>query len=382
MIETANPAVGMLLFTMGGLAGAVFALPFKGIKRWSYESYWLFYAIFGLIVFPWALALITVPNLMDVLKSAPLTVLGRCFGFGALWGLGGLTWGLMIRYLGIGLGLAIGCGLCSATGTLIPPIVTGHAADLVADAGSQVVLLGVVCSLIGIAFVGLAGKSKEGELSEEAKKEAVAEFDFKKGMMVALFSGIASAGMNFGLQSGGVLQEAALKGGTADKWQGIPVLVVVLMGGFLVNALWCIGQNFKNRSMGDYTNKETPIVKNILLAGIAGVIWALQFVFQKVGEPAMGKDLAYISFAIVMGSAIFFSSLVGVVTGEWKGVGAKTKRLLGSGVAVLLLSFCIISFGNKMKSVSQSNTGTVDAAVAVEGAAASVDSAAAQLPKR
>ena len=358
MTEAANPAVGMLLFTMGGLAGAVFALPFKGIKRWSYESYWLFYAIFGLIVFPWTLAVITVPNLMEVLKSAPGSVLARCFGFGALWGLGGLTWGLMIRYLGIGLGLAIGCGLCSATGTLIPPIVTGRAADLIADAGSRIVLLGVFGSLAGIAFVGLAGKSKEGELSEEEKKKAVAEFDFKKGMLVALFSGIASAGMNFGLQSGGVLQEAALDKGAADKWQGIPVLVVVLMGGFLVNVIWCLAQNVKNKSMSDYTNKETPIVPNILLAGFAGIIWAMQFVCQKVGEPAMGKDLAYISFAIVMGSAIFFSSLVGVVTGEWKGVGAKTKRLLTCGVLVLLLSFCIISYGNKIKSAEEAKLST------------------------
>jgi L-rhamnose-H+ transport protein len=340
----------MILFTLGGLAGAVFALPFKRVKGWAYESYWLFYAIFGLVVFPWILAIATVPHLMDVLHQAPGAVLGRCFGFGALWGLGGLTWGLMIRYLGIGLGLAIGCGLCSATGTLIPPIVTGQASELVKDTGSVVVLLGVVGSLVGIAFVGLAGKSKESELSEEEKKKAVAEFDFKKGMLVALFSGIASAGMNFGLQSGGVLQEAALKGGTAAKWQGIPVLVVVLLGGFVVNAVWCLTQNAKNKTMGDYGNTSTPIASNVFFAGFAGVIWAMQFVCQKVGEPAMGKDLDYIGFAIVMGSAIFFSSLVGVLLGEWRGVGSRTKSLLGLGIVTLLVSFCIISYGNKLKS--------------------------------
>ena len=279
-----------------------------------------------------------------------MQVLARCFGFGALWGMGGLTWGLMIRYLGIGLGLAIGCGLCSATGTLIPPIVTGQAAELVKDTGSVVVLLGVFGSLAGIAFVGWAGKSKEGELSEEEKKKAVAEFDFKKGMMVALFSGIASAGMNFGLQSGGVLQEAALKGGTAAKWQGIPVLVVVLLGGFAVNAVWCLMQNAKNKTLGDYGNKATPIASNVFFAGLAGVIWAMQFVCQKVGEPAMGKDLAYVGFAIVMGAAIFFSSLVGVLLGEWKGVGLRTKLWLGLGIASLLISFCVISYGNKLKS--------------------------------
>jgi L-rhamnose-H+ transport protein len=348
MMDATNPAMGMILFTLGGLAGAVFALPFKRVKSWAYESYWLFYAIFGLVVFPWILALLTVPNLLDVLRNAPGPVLARCFGFGALWGLGGLTWGLMIRYLGIGLGLAIGCGLCSATGTLIPPIVTGKAAELVKDTGAIVVLLGVFGSLAGIAFVGLAGKSKEGELSEAQKKQAVAEFDFKKGMLVALFSGIASAGMNFGLQSGGVLQEAAVRGGTLSKWQGMPVLVVVLLGGFVVNAVWCLMQNMKNKTLGDYANARSPILSNVFFAGLAGVIWAMQFVCQKVGEPAMG-DLAYIGFAIVMGSAIFFSSLVGVLLGEWKGVGARTKLLLGMGVVTLLLSFCVISYGNKLK---------------------------------
>ena len=348
MDATNNPAMGMILCTCGGLAGAVFALPLKRVKSWAYESYWLFYAIFGLVIFPWVLALVTVPNLMEVLKSAPGSVLARCFGFGALWGMGGLTWGLMIRYLGIGLGLAIGCGLCSATGTLIPPIVTGKAGELIKDAGSVVVLLGVFGSLAGIALVGLAGKSKEGELSEEQKKKAVAEFDFKKGMLVALFSGIASAGMNFGLQSGDVMQEAALAGGTLEKWQGIPVLVVVLLGGFLVNAAWCLQQNMKNKTMGDYSNAGSPIVPNIVFAGLAGVIWAMQFVCQKVGEPALG-DIKYISFAIVMGSAIFFSSLVGILLGEWKGVGQKTKTLLAMGIVTLLISFCVISYGNKLK---------------------------------
>lgn len=370
MIDATNPAVGMVLFTLGGLAGAVFALPFKKVKGWAYESYWMFYAIFGLVVFPWILALMTVPNLAEVLKQAPGRVLAQCFGFGALWGLGGLTWGLMIRYLGIGLGLAIGCGLCSATGTLIPPLVTGKAAELVKDTGAIVVLAGVVGSLIGIAFVGLAGKSKEGELSEEQKKKAVAEFDFKKGMLVALFSGIASAGMNFGLQSGGVLQEAAVRGGTLSKWQGMPVLVVVLLGGFLVNVVWCLQQNMKNKTLHDYANGQTPILSNIVFAGLAGIIWAMQFVCQKVGEPAMG-DLAYISFAIVMGSAIFFSSLVGILLGEWKGVRPKTRFLLGLGVVTLLVSFAVISYGNKLK--EQATHPQVQAEKAVQNAVRAVE---------
>ena len=135
-----NPMAGGLICALGGVAGAVFAVPFRGIKKVSYESYWLFYALVGLLVFPLLLAVTMCPKTFGVIGGTDGAVLAKCIGCGALWGLGGLTWGLMIRYLGIGLGLAIGCGLCSATGTFIPPIVQGNAHSLVENTGALVVL--------------------------------------------------------------------------------------------------------------------------------------------------------------------------------------------------------------------------------------------------
>src|SRR5208282_6331519 len=110
MNET-NPPLGVLIFALGGLAGAVFYLPFKKVKNWAWESYWLVYALSGLLIVPWVLALTTSPNVFSVLKAAPGNTLAYCFFCGAAWGIGGLTWGLMIRYLGVGLGLALGCGI-------------------------------------------------------------------------------------------------------------------------------------------------------------------------------------------------------------------------------------------------------------------------------
>ena len=334
--------MGTVICALGGLAGAVFALPFRGIREMHYESYWLIYAVFGLVAFPMCLAFMTCPHLFDVIGRTEGATLARCIGFGALWGLGGLTWGLMIRYLGIGLGLAIGCGLCSATGTLIPPIVTGHAGDLFKDTSAVITFVSVLVSLVGIVFVGLAGKLKEGELDEEAKKQAVAEFDFKKGMLVALFSGIASAGMNFGLQGGASMETAARLCGTDAKWIGMPVLVVVLWGGFGVNAVWCLWQNVKNKTFGDYRSDphSSIFAHNFSLAGLAGVVWACQFVCQKVGEPAMG-EMRYISFAVVMGSCVMFSSLLGIVLGEWRGTGKKTRVTLAAGLGVLFVSIVL-----------------------------------------
>ncbi len=336
-----NTTLATLICALGGLAGAVFALPFRGIRTWKYESYWFVYALVGLVIFPVLLAQMTCPSWWTLLGKADGSVVTRCIGFGALWGLGGLTWGLMIRYLGIGLGLAIGCGLCSATGTLIPPLVTGRAADLVKDTAAIVTLVSVLVSLVGIVFVGFAGKLKEGELDEEAKKKAVAEFNFKKGLIVALFSGVASAGMNFGLQGGAALEAAAANAGVDAKWIGMPVLVIVLWGGFAVNAAWCLWQNAKNKSFGDYALvKSATHFGGALLAALAGIVWAMQFACQKIGEPAMG-EMRYISFAVVMGSCVLFSSLLGVVLGEWKGTGAKTRGALVVGLLILATSIAL-----------------------------------------
>lgn len=338
-----NSILGMLIFAAGGLAGATFLLPARGVKGWAYESWWMFYVIIGLIVCPPLICWFTVPDFWNVAMSAPWSVLARCAGFGMMWGVGALAWGLMVRYLGIGLGLAIGCGLCAATGTLIPPIVTGHAADLVKDTGAIVVLSGVILSLVGIVFVGLAGKFKEGEMPEEQKRKAVAEFNFKKGLVTAVIAGLFSAGMNFGLQGAEVIEKAAVAAGAKDCWRGMPVIMVVLWGGFLVEFIWCLQQNFKNRTFGDYAR---PSLRNILFCAAIGVLWVLQFVCTKAGEPLMG-ELKYISFAVMMASTILFSTIIGVFLGEWKGVGKVTKSCLVLGTLIMIAGFCAISLGSK-----------------------------------
>ena len=349
-----NAMLGMVIFALGGLSGATFLLPARGVRNWAYETWWMFYCVVGLLLCPPVICAITVPDFWSVTTSVPGKTLLQCAAFGAIWGIGGLTWGLMVRYLGIGLGLAIGCGLCAATGTLIPPIAQGHAADLVKDAGAIVVLAGVLGSLVGIGFVGMAGKFKENELPEEEKKKAVAEFDFRKGMVVAVISGVCSACMNFGLQSGGAIETAAYAAavkagrivpGALFPWQGMPVIMVVLWGGFVVQVCWVLQQHVKNGTFGDYFRRG-PIGRNWIFATLVGIIWVFQFVCTKAGEPLMG-DLKYISFAVMMASTIFFSTIIGVVTGEWKGTSAKTRTCLTLGTLILVVSFCAISLGSK-----------------------------------
>ena len=334
--------IGMLIFAAGGLAGATFLLPARGMKGWAYETWWFVYVFVGLVVCPPVICHFTVPDFWSVAMSAPLSVLLRCSAFGMMWGVGALAWGLMVRYLGIGLGLAIGCGLCAATGTLIPPVVTGHAGDLVKDAGAIVVLCGVAMSLVGIVFVGLAGRLKEREMPIEEQRRAVPEFNFRKGVVTAAVAGVFSGGMNFGLQGAECIERAAVAAGAAQCWRGMPVIMVVLWGGFVVEAAWCLRQHLKNKTFSDYARLS---LRNLSLCAAIGVIWVMQFVCTKAGEPLMG-ELKYISFAVMMASTILFSTLFGIALGEWKGTGAKTRACLAAGTFIMVAGFVAISCGS------------------------------------
>jgi L-rhamnose-H+ transport protein len=210
-------------------------------------------------------------------------------------------------------------------------------------------VISAVVSLAGIVFVGMAGKSKEGELSEEQKRLTVAEFNFRKGILIAIFSGLMSSAMSFGLQGGPSLQQAAM---TIDPkasiaWAGMPVLVVVLLGGFAVNFIWCLFLNVKNRTAGDYVRTGVPVFSNLIFAAIAGAIWCSQFICFKTGEPEMG-DISYIGWAVLMASQILFSQLLGMYLGEWKGTGRSTRRLLAIGLILLIVSAMIAGIAGSL----------------------------------
>ena len=402
ILAEANPGLGIIIFMLGGLAGAVFYMPLKKVKDWAWESYWMIYAVFALFIVPIALALSVSPNFMSVLKATDQSTLLYCCICGALWGFGGLTWGLMIRFLGVGLGLALGCGLCSAAGTLIPKVISGDFATLLEPGSGLISFIGVLISIAGIVFVGMAGMSKDSDLPEEEKKKAVAEFNLKLGLIAVLFSGLMSASLNFGLQGGPEMAIKAQYGSetqiikiddstpdtmpaelaanpdtindgsywiapataenevtTSVTWSGIPVLVVALFGGFIINAGWCLILNVKNKTTGDYCKKNTPNGGNFVFAAIAGIIWCSQFICFKTGEPQMGKT-AYVGWSVLMASSILFSQLLGIMLGEWNGVSKKTKQLLVIGLVLLIASAVVSAYSGK---VAQNENTTVTSEV-------------------
>jgi L-rhamnose-H+ transport protein len=366
-----NPFLGVLYHWIGGLAAASFYIPYRGVRRWSWETYWLVGGVFSWIVAPWLFAWILVPDLWATIVTTPGRTLRWAYFFGVLWGLGGLTFGLTVRYLGIALGVAVALGYCAAFGTLIPPIVSGEIGQIAATTSGRVILSGVAICLGGIAVSGLAGVSKERELSPEQKKATIEEFSFGKGMLVATFCGVMSSCFAYGLAAGKPLAELTrvrlIEQGRADLWQNLPVLIVVLLGGFTTNFIWCAILNVKNRSGREYlaiptvadsgpaSTNRSLLASNYVLSAIAGVIWYLQFFFYSMGQTKMGH-YEFSSWTLHMASIIIFSTLWGVALQEWKGTSRKTHALIATGLAVLIASTMLVGYGNFLKSGSTNKT--------------------------
>jgi L-rhamnose-H+ transport protein len=348
----ANPLLGVLFHWLGGLASASFYVPYKGVKRWSWEIYWLTGGISSWLLAPWFFASIQTEDLLGVLSRTPTPTLLWPVFFGLLWGFGGLGYGLVMRYLGLSLGMAVVLGLCTVFGTLIPPIFQGDFSEKLLDTPSgNIILLGLVMTLVGIVIVALAGARKDAALSPEQKAAAVAEFDFRKGIVVAIFAGIMSACFAFGLAAGEPIKPLSAAAGTGPLWIGLPVLCLVMFGGLLTNAVWCTFLILRNRSAGEWRGRvigegaRAPLLRNYLLCAVAGTAWYFQFFFYTMGESQMGR-FGFSSWTLHMASIIIFGTLWGFAFREWKDAHPRVRGMVWSGVAMLVLATVVIGYGN------------------------------------
>ena len=328
--------LGLLIIAVGSFCQSSCYVPINKIKQWSWESYWFVQGIFAWLVFPFLGALLSLSgtggsfgDLLGLMNADPkstwLTIL-----FGALWGVGGLTFGLSMRYLGVALGQSIALGLCSGLGAILGPVFTGQAHTLTAA-----IWIGVVVTIIGIAIIGIAGAMKANALPEEEKKKAVKDFNFGKGIIIAVLCGFMSACFNIGLNFG---KDLFLEG-TKPIFQSLPATMLVTFGGFLTNACYCLFQNSKNKTFGDY-KKGSLWGNNLLFCCLAGLLWYSQFFGLSLGKGFLTDFPVLLTFSwcILMSLNVIFSNVWGIILKEWKGCSKKTITVLLCGLAVLIFS--------------------------------------------
>ena len=364
---TPTPLFGIPLHWLGGLASGSFYVPYRAVKSWSWETYWLLGGCFSWLICPLVFALLLTRNVFGVIAAQSAATLFWTYFFGLLWGVGGLTYGLTMRYLGLSLGTGVALGFCAAFGTLMPPILklvvpsvpVAESITQIASTGSGLLTLGgVAICFLGIAFAAVAGLKKEKEVPAEVSQSTIAEFALTKGLAVGVFSGIASSCFAFGLAAGSPIAASAVGAGTPPIWSGLAKLVVLLWGGFTTNFLWCLILFYRNRTACQYwssreqapepTSGKVPLVRNYLFCAVAGSTWYLQYFFYTMGETQMGR-YGFASWTLHMASIIIFATLWGWILHEWKGSSRRTHALVATGVALLLVSTLVIGWGTYLK---------------------------------
>lgn len=346
--------LGIIYHSIGGFASGSFYMPFNKVKKWAWESYWIVGGLFSWLIVPPIAAYFTIPGFGDIIRSASDTVFYFTLLMGLLWGIGGLTYGLGVRYLGMSLGNSVTLGFCAVFGAIVPSIyysinpTVGRISftDMMSTPGGQLVLIGVFVCIVGIAISGKAGMMKENEISKEESKKSVAEFSLVKGLIIAVISGILSSFMNFGIESGKPMAEEAIIAGGNPLFANNVSYVVIMWGGLTTNLIWTTILSLKNKTYGDFVDKNSPIAKNIIFSALAGTTWFLQFFFYGMGESKLGNGAS--SWILHMSTIILTANMWGIYQKEWSGVAPKTKWTIATGIAVIILSVFLVGIGNSM----------------------------------
>ncbi len=366
---------GVIFHFIGGFASGSFYIPYKKVKGWAWESFWIVGGIFSWLIVPPFAAWLTVPHFGDIIAATNGKILFLTYFFGLLWGIGGLTYGLGVRYLGVSLGSTIILGLCSVFGALVPAVYYQFSPTagkdsigmLASSHWGQIVLLGIFICVIGIIICGRAGTLKERDLSKEgAAANENKDYRFGMGIFVAIVSGVLSACFAFGIDAGAAMADAAnVAWRTAEHitdtrnflYKNNVTYIVILWGGLTTNFIWCMILNARNKTFGNYTDKKTPLLRNYIFSALAGTTWFLQFFFYGMGESKLGNGAS--SWILHMAFIILVANMWGLVLKEWKGVSKKALTTLIIGIVTILLSVILVGYGNNVKDKEVAKTAQV-----------------------
>jgi L-rhamnose-H+ transport protein len=336
---------GLTLIFIGAFSSGSFAVPFGGIKGWKWENYWLTTGLFSFILVPLIVCMLLVNNPSNLLQQLPFSELAAIFLLGAVYGIGSLTFGLSMRYLGLSLGYALSLGLMAAIGTLVPPALDGRFGMLLESFNGNMVLLGILISLAGIVGIAIAGYQKD-RFTSGREKEENNEFDFKKGLIAAVSTGVLASAMSLGIEKGNNLSQMAIDTGTDPLFSGNLTMLIMLLGTFVTTLLWCSYLMVKNNTLVEFSKYKSSIgLKNLTLTGLAGLLWYVQFIFFGAGKSMMG-EYTFAAWGILMAFTIVIGMLWGLLKGEWKGIPPKTRGIMYISLSIIIIGTFIIGIYN------------------------------------
>lgn len=353
--------LGIIFHSLGGAASGSWYMPYNLVKKWRWEIYWIVGGLFSWLIMPYVAVTLTSPGWQNILSITDPSTIRLTYILGVLWGIGGLTYGLGIRYLGMSLGNSVLLGITSLVGSLGLPILRNVGnlgeilpagdsfTDMLASTSGRVILFGILIMMVGIILSGKAGLMKDKDLSD-VKEGVNSEFQLSKGLIIAVISGVLSAFFSFGIDAGKEMGEEIRKIAVENNFPFVSdgtylfenniIFLVILWGGLTTNLIWTVALILKNKTGGDFVDKKAPLVKNYLFCALAGTTWFLQFFFYGMGETKIGNGAS--SWILHMSTIILTANFWGFYRKEWAGVSKKTRTTIFLGIGLILLSVIIM----------------------------------------
>jgi L-rhamnose-H+ transport protein len=329
-----SAAPGIVLLLCAGVMNASFTLPMKFTRRWAWENTWAAWSAWALLVLPIAAACWTVPQLGKVYMHAGTANLLLVTLCGLGWGIAQVLFGLAVDLIGIALAFSIVLGLSAAMGSLIP-LLQLHRDRLFSPAGLGI-LSGIALVLAGVAVCAIAGRAREKAVAAPAHRTSAST-----GLLCAVLAGIGAAAMNFGVAFGQPVIDAATAAGAGEAWRTNAVWAPLLAAGAIPNLLYCIFLMRKNRSASNFTIAGTASYWG--LAGVMAVLWFVSTLMYGVASIKLGELGPVLGWPFFMSLIVISASLLGLLTGEWKGAGKGPVRIQLAGVALLVLAVIVLS---------------------------------------
>jgi L-rhamnose-H+ transport protein len=329
---------------VGAASAASFYAPIEKVKKWSWETTWAFAGLFSWILLPIGVSLVLLPDFGGFYGSIPSAVLWKAALFGAMWGVGNVSYGLTMRHLGMSLGIGVAIGVTLVVGTLVPPVIHGQGATLFQTRSGLINMAGVVVALLGVAIVSYAGHQKEVQL----KAGGPTEFNVMLGLALAVMCGIFSSGMSFAIDAAQPMQVVALQAGVKPLYSALPAYVIIMGGGAIVNFAYCfirLATVPKISFRGDLGQPGNTVAKNASMAAAGGIMWYLQFFFYAWGAANIPQHLNYVNWMLHMSGYVLFGGIVGLALGEWAGVTSRPIRLLWVGILVIIAAANLVGMG-------------------------------------
>ena len=328
---------------LGAAMAATFYVPLERVKKWSWETTWSVAGLFSWILLPIGVSLALLPDFHGFYASMGWPLLVRVALFGALWGVGGITYGLTIRHLGLSLGIGMAIGLTLIVGTLLPPLVQGQSALLFATRSGLISMAGVLVAVTGVAAVSWAG-----HLKEVKQKGHLEEFNVTLGIALAILCGFSSSGMSFGIAAAKPMEQAALHLGVNPLYAALPAYVLIMGCGSLVNWGYCFFRLATQPQLSLRADLAQPVgvlARNTAIAATGGIMWYLQFFFYAWGASNIPQRLSYVNWMLHMSMYVLCGGLVGLVLSEWTGVGKRPLRILWAGIVLIIAAANLVGLG-------------------------------------